>query len=166
MSLQDDLNRIADLQGKSIPPGNRIEGFGPNDPPAPDSIQPAAVRYGPPLETDEPEGYDDPQEPPVSPLIPRVAPESAPLVIGPTAPRLAAVAPFVRGAVTVVDAVASVEGRSVELEAKDVEAIRQIVLRADLRKLKSLLPRRKRASRSAGAAPAPARRGRPKKAQS
>lgn len=179
MSLQNDLDRIAELQGKSVPRGDRIDGFGPSDPPPPvgDPIPSARERYGAPIEDD----FDDEmiaEEPPASPLIPRVAPAIESTEIMRHALTVRRTALEAAGALGVgeepyVDGPeARVGGRDVTLNESEVASVKNIVLRAiqrvvaaDLKAIAGLLPRRKRVSRSAGAAPAPApaRRGRPKK---
>lgn len=79
MGLQEDLDAISALQGKVVPPGNVIAGFGPGTA-APPPLTTARERYGEPIElepigpqTPEPDGFDDPEAmivPAPSPLIP------------------------------------------------------------------------------------------------
>lgn len=135
MGLQDDLDRIAELQGKVVPRGDRIEGFGPGNPPPPEASIPSAREfYGAPIETQqepEPEAYDD--GPTIEPIIPRVSPE-IPRQAPPVDMDLAS---LVAGAsLIVVDGRAEYQGRRVKLTESEQAQASYVILRAILRSIR------------------------------
>ena len=141
MSLVDDLNRISDMQGKPRINPNRIDVFGPQDPPAP------------PPPNEDPDWLDpelDVDMAPPSPLIPRQAPKPQ-TPVAETHPNLFSLA--------VADRMASWKGRDVILSEEDEKNIRSIVLRAIQRALEvemldaGIAPRKPR-GRKAKASPA------------
>ena len=168
MSLQDDLDRIAQLQGKSIPPGNVIQGFEPGSPPPPEFHETGERVRNLPEDEDE-FGLDMPNEPrpEPSPLIPKPQyPAREHLAQHPSTLKetletaqkvhqafLADLTIFGNDATTTI---ASYKGREVELTKVEGAAVKRVVLRAikraiqqQLDEVQELLPRRKRRKRGA-----------------
>jgi hypothetical protein len=169
MSLQSDLDAIAARQGKSIPPGNYIEGGDrpwPSSPSFEPGYRPAVV---PEYDDDEEGG-----EPPPSPLIPRPQP-MGPMEPPPEQYKHPAdpenLPNFRAPDLTILgndDAayIAAYQGRQVELSGWEQAQVRKVVLTAikrtimaQLGEVDALLPKRKRR------AVEPKKRGRPKKVQ-
>ena len=164
-NLQQDLDAIAAKQGKSVPPGNFIEGgdrpwpsydretpsFEPGDRPA------VSQQFADDLDD---EGF----EPPPSPLIPK-----APIQAKLSGPPTENLENFRAPDMTILgndDAayIAAYQGRQVELSKVEAAAVRKVVLvaisrtiRLQLDEVTALLPKRKRR------AVEPKKRGRPKK---
>jgi len=189
MSLQQNLDRIAQLQGKIVPRGDRIEGFGPDHPPAPAYIPVPSAReqYGDPIEPfddpdDVPDSAPESIQPPAfqpSPLIPR----GSRLPVAETRAPLASASPFAGLSLVVADGFARLDGRDVILTDDEVSRLKYGVLRALLRakrqeqaEIEEQLPkRRRRAAKGRGPVPAaaepdgkipsaiPKKRGRPRK---
>ena len=178
MSLQSDLDAIAAKQGKSVPPGNVIQG---SEGGWPDAALPGERR--PPL----PEDFGDPDDfdPPPSPMIPRrVGEETDGRRLMPSTTSNAGQANaqealpeilenFRAPDLTILgndDAayIAAYQGRQVELSTVEAAAVRKVVLQAikrtimaQLGEVDALLPKRKRKR----AGEPPKKRGRPRKVQ-
>ena len=149
-SLQDDLDRIAAMQGKSIPSGRVITGEsgGPAsfDAALPGDRYKAPVPHDP---IDDDEEADERPELVESPLIPRRQPEPEPM-----APEF--LENFRAPDLSILgnDAaayIAAYQGRQVELTKQEAAAVRKVVLEAikrgitaQLAEVKALLPKRKR----------------------
>ena len=175
MSLQRDLDAIAEQQGKTIPPGHVIQGFGPGDPPPPSEGRlPGDVpRFRGVPEDDD---WDERAPEPVpSPMIPRPIRETtlaramgAEQPAGSTVPSLPATPPEAAPVfdLTVIGndgagTIAAYQGRQVELSSTESAAIRKVVLtaisrtiREQLAKVEALLPKRKRRRAGGGQKPA------------
>jgi hypothetical protein len=153
--INDDLEKIAALQGRVVPRGDFIAGFGSGDPPAPSDVPSARETYGPPIEPPsnsdpEPEAFDDPGEGgtlPPSSLIP----ESANIL--PVAVRRAPVGKFSVETpdLTILGSDAAFQEHRVKLLDSEVGQIKVVVLRAIQRVMRArlvevekVLPKRKR----------------------
>jgi hypothetical protein len=165
-SLQQDLDAIAAMQGKSIPPGNYIEGGG-NWPQA-DAALPGERFQKPAADTFDDE--DDERQPDFdSPLIPR-QPKHMDLPVA-TEPAPENLDNFRAPDMTILgndDAayIAAYQGRQVELSKVEAAAVRKVVLQAikrtimlQLHDVDALLPKRKRNR----IPDSPKKRGRPRK---
>lgn len=156
MSLQDDLDRIAEMQGKPPIDGSRIEGFGPGASPAP--------AWSPPVSTADDWPEEDLDQPP-SPLIPRKTPSVPQDGLSGIVQALTANP----ARVSVWNDRALFQGREVTLKSQEQAGIEAIILRAiqrtvrdQIRELSALLPKR---ARRKSLEPA-RKRGRPRKAAS
>jgi hypothetical protein len=167
MSLQSDLDAIAARQGKSIPPGNYIEGGG--NWPQTDAALPGE-RFTAPHDEDDDDDLGNRVDP--SPLIPRPQP-MGPMEPPPEQYKHPAdpenLPNFRAPDLTILgndDAayIAAYQGRQVELSGWEQAQVRKVVLTAikrtimaQLGEVDALLPKRKRR------AVEPKKRGRPKK---
>jgi hypothetical protein len=159
MPINDDLEKIAQLQGRVVPRGDFIAGFGSGDPPAPAEIPSAREAYGPPIEPPrnsdpEPEAFDDELLPmPTETQHGYIRPaENSPVAV-----RRAPVGKFSLETpdLTVLGADAAFQEHRVKLLDSEVGQIKNVVLRALQRVLKErlvevgkVLPKRKRRGRS------------------
>ena len=157
MTLLNQLAAIRTAQGKDPIDSSHIEGFGPGSPPPP-PYNPGTPAFPTGWVEDDPDAdLDEAPAPPMpSPLVPRKAPAPPPKsqllptdpVTGLSEQDLAAIlANQLKPELMVMDRVAEVKGRVVNLSEKDAADIRRVVLLALRREVDAELgdatPRRK-----------------------